>query len=158
MPRQELKSRLRIRPAYFDELVRKLGETGTVAEERAVIRLPAHDIILSPEQQRRVNDYLAALSREPYSPPSDLVIDPELLNVLLQENKVVRVAEGVIFSSLAYEEMVERITGHIKRNGKISVAEVRDLFNTSRKYAVALMEYLDEQRITRRVGNERLLR
>jgi selenocysteine-specific elongation factor len=46
----------------------------------------------------------------------------------------------------------------MKQNGKITVAEVRDMFQTSRKYALAFMEHLDEQKITRRVGDERVLR
>jgi len=49
-------------------------------------------------------------------------------------------------------------TGEIKSRGKVTVAEIRDLFHTSRKYALALMEYLDTQKITRRVGDARVLR
>ena len=69
-----------------------------------------------------------------------------------------KVAENIVFVASAYDEMIERIKGHIKSQGKITVAEVRDLFQTSRKYALAVMEYLDEQKITRRVGDERVLR
>jgi selenocysteine-specific elongation factor len=54
--------------------------------------------------------------------------------------------------------MVDRISAHIKSHGKITLGEVRDLFQTSRKYAQAVMEYLDDQKITRRVGDERVLR
>ena len=57
-----------------------------------------------------------------------------------------------------YEEMVERIRTYIAERGEITVAEVRDLFDTSRKYALALMDHLDHQRITRRVGDARVLR
>jgi len=53
---------------------------------------------------------------------------------------------------------VKRVVEHIKSQGTLTVAEVRDLFQTSRKYAKALMEHLDGQRITRRVGDERVLR
>jgi selenocysteine-specific elongation factor len=54
--------------------------------------------------------------------------------------------------------MVGRIVAFIRANGSMTVAQVRDEFNTSRKYALALMERLDEQKITRRVGDERVLR
>jgi selenocysteine-specific elongation factor len=54
--------------------------------------------------------------------------------------------------------MVERVVAHIKEHGSITVAEVRDMFQASRKYALALMEHLDDQRITKRVGDERVLR
>ncbi len=70
---------------------------------------------------------------------------------------MVKVSESVVFSASAYDEMVERVLAHIKANGKITLAEVRDLFQTSRKYAQALIEYLDEKKITRRVGDERVV-
>jgi selenocysteine-specific elongation factor len=54
--------------------------------------------------------------------------------------------------------MVKKITEHIKKHGKVTLAEVRDLFGTSRKYAQAILEHLDEKKVTRRVGDERVLR
>lgn len=65
-------------------------------------------------------------------------------------------SESVVFAASAYDKMVERVLAHIKANGKITLAEVRDLFQTSRKYAQALIEYLDDKKITRRVGDERV--
>jgi selenocysteine-specific elongation factor len=84
-------------------------------------------------------------------------ITAEMLGALAADGKAVIVAEGVVFSPAAYEEMVKRVVAQIKKQGKITVAEVRDLFQTSRKYAIGLMEYLDAQKVTRRTGNERVL-
>jgi selenocysteine-specific elongation factor len=53
--------------------------------------------------------------------------------------------------------MVKKIVAHIKAKGKITLAETRDLFNNSRKYAQALLEHLDQEKVTRRVGDERVL-
>jgi len=64
----------------------------------------------------------------------------------------------VVFLASAYKEMVDRIVAHLKQHGKITAAEVRDRFNTSRKYAIGLLEHLDEAKVTRRVGDERVLR
>ena len=108
--------------------------------------------------ERRVSDYIKALEQSPFAPPSDDPLDPELLGVLVDEGKVVRVNESVVFSSSAYQEMTQRITAHLQANGTITVAEARNLFDTSRKYILPLLEYLDQQRITRRVGDDRVLR
>jgi selenocysteine-specific elongation factor len=54
--------------------------------------------------------------------------------------------------------MVAGIVDHIRAHGSMTVAQVRDQFGTSRKYALALMERLDELKVTRRVGDERVLR
>jgi selenocysteine-specific elongation factor len=62
----------------------------------------------------------------------------------------------VVFSARAYNEMASRILAHLKQNGKITLAEVRDIFGTSRKYAQAVLEQMDEAKLTRRVGDERV--
>ena len=158
MPKVELKSQLRKMPRYFDGILQKLVGEGVLVEEGTTVSLPSHSVRLSQGQQAKVDAFLKVITQNPYYPPADLFLDAELLNMLLQEGKVVKVGEGVIFSNFAYEEMVKQIIEHIKNHGRITVAEVRDMFQTSRKYAVSLMEYLDDQKITRRIGNERLLK
>ena len=71
---------------------------------------------------------------------------------------MVKVADNVVFTAEAYDKMSQAIIEHIKAHKQITVAEVRDVLQTSRKYALALMEYLDSQKITRRVGDGRVLR
>lgn len=157
IPKEELKSRLRLLPQYFDALLQKLTEGGDLLKEGIALRLPSHSVELSPEQQAKMDAFLSALAQNPYSPPTDLSFDPELLSLLVEERKVIKTGE-VVFSASAYEEMMSRIVEHIKRHGKITIAEARNLFNSSRKYVMPLLYYLDEQKITRRVGDERVLR
>ncbi|MFQ5879686.1 MAG: SelB C-terminal domain-containing protein, partial [Dehalococcoidia bacterium] len=64
----------------------------------------------------------------------------------------------VVFATDAYREMAGRVVEHLRQHEKITLAQVRDMFSASRKYAQALLEHFDEQRITRRVGDERVLR
>ena len=64
---------------------------------------------------------------------------------------------GVLFDRGAYDQMLERTVAELTARGKLTVAEFRDLFDTSRKYALAFLEHLDERRVTRRVGDERVL-
>ena len=64
----------------------------------------------------------------------------------------------LVFLSETYREMVAQISDFIRENGSITVAQVRDMFSASRKYALGLMEHLDQVKITRRVGDERVLR
>ena len=98
------------------------------------------------------------MDSDPFSPPTDFQIDPEVVNLLDAEGQVVKVSESVVFSASAYRQMVDGITRHLAENGEITVADVRDLLGTSRKYALALMDHLDHVRVTRRVGDVRVLR
>ncbi|MFH0846484.1 MAG: selenocysteine-specific translation elongation factor [Chloroflexota bacterium] len=158
MPREELKSRLRVAAAHFDRLVEKLEGENIIVVVGTAVALSSFKIVLSPAQQSAVDGFLKVVNEGGFSPPSDMSLDIELLNVLIQEGKVVKVAEDVVFSSATYDEMVKRIKEYVRNHGKITVAEARDMFQNSRKYAVALMEYLDTAGITRRLGNERVLR
>ena len=69
-----------------------------------------------------------------------------------------KVNESVVFATSAYREMTDKIIERIRASGSITVAEARTMFDTSRKYILPLLEYLDQQRITRRVGDDRVLR
>ena len=158
MPREELRSRLKIPPQHFNDTLQRLAEEGTLIEERALVRLPSHQVKLTARQQADADAFLRSLSQNPFSPPTEALPESELLNMLIEQRSVVQVSNNVVFAASAYDEMRERIIEHLKSKGKITVAEVRDMFQTSRKYALSLMEHLDEEKITRRVGDERVLR
>jgi selenocysteine-specific elongation factor len=138
--------------------LKKLFDDGILIEDAAVVRLPTHRIEFSGEQQTAIKKFLDQLDHNPFSPQIEMTLEKDVLNQLIEQQKIVRVGDGVIFSKDAYEEMVGKIIGHIKSKGKITLAEVRDMFDTSRKYAKALLEYMDEKKITKRVGDERVLR
>jgi selenocysteine-specific elongation factor len=157
-PKEELRSRLGMTQQVFNYALPRLQQDGVVLEDGTLVRLPGYEPALSDAQQRQVETYLKSLESDPYSPPTDSPPDPEVVSLLAEQGKVVKVSETVVYSASAYQEMVDKISVYIRENGEISVANVRDLFGTSRKYALALVDYLDQQRITRRVGDVRVLR
>ena len=136
---------------------RRLIDEGTIIEDGATIRLLTHRVQLTPAQQATIDAFLKSLTQSPYAPPSNLIPEPDLLNLLIEQHQVVKVSDDVVFSTSAYNEMVERATSHLKASGSVTVGEVRDMFKTSRKYALALLEHLDGAKITRRVGDQRVL-
>jgi selenocysteine-specific elongation factor len=156
MPRAEFGSRLKIGTRYAEALPKLAGQ-GTVVDDGTAIRLSSHQVKLTPAQQARVENFLKSLAANPYTPPSNLIPEADLLSLLISQGQVVKITEDVVFATPAYDEMVARITKHLKSTGRITVAEVRDMFQTSRKYAVALLEHLDGKKVTRRVGDERVL-
>jgi selenocysteine-specific elongation factor len=173
MAREELKSRVQGRDRrnvsdkgwttkLFNELVSRGVTEGLFVEDGDFVRRPDHRITFTPEQQVQVDALLAAFRRQPYTPPSMaesvILADAELLSALMYQGVLVRLSEDVLFLKETYDAMLARVIEHIKQHGSMTVAQVRDEFHTSRKYALALMEHLDEWKITRRVGDERVLR
>ena len=157
-PVQEIRSRLGLTQSVFVRVIAQLTSEGHVQETGQSLTLPDHEVSLTPQMEREVDAFLSALERNPYSPPSDQPLDPELLGALVDEGKVIKVNESVVFAAAAYRDMSEKIVAHLGTNRTITVAEARTMFNSSRKYMLPLLEYLDQQQITRRVGDERVLR
>ena len=76
---------------------------------------------------------------------------------LLDMGALVKAAEDCIFLGRYYEEAKENVIKFIKENGSISAAQARDIFNTSRKFAVALLESFDNMKLTKRIEDVRVL-
>ena len=157
-PAPELRSRLGLSQPVYQRVLSMLEDQGFLVEERQSVRLPEHEVTLTLEMERQTGLYLGALDSNPYSPPGDQPLDPELLGVLIDQGLVVRVTDSVVFGAAAYKEMTRRIVEHLKSEGSITVGEARTMFDTSRKYVLPLLEYMDQQQITRRSGDERVLR
>ncbi len=157
MPREELRSRLRLDSRAFDQAAALWSRRGEIREAAGTTSLVEHEARPDPKQKKRTEELLAALREKPLTPP---ILDGEddLLAYLEDRGDIVRVDERVVFAAEAYREMMERVVAHLKERETITLAQVRDLLGTSRRYAQALLEHMDQQRITRRVGDERVLR
>jgi selenocysteine-specific elongation factor len=173
IPREELKSRLQVSVQVFDAMLRLL-----VAEDRLVetltrkdlpgvnpipvVSIPERMVVFSPEQQGNVDGLLAKFKADPYSPPTikDCVtkIGEETYNALIDQGELIPVSGEVVFRWVDYEQMVANVRQILSQNGTISVAQVRDRFDTSRRYVLAFLEHLDAIGVTVRVGDVRKLK
>jgi len=161
MPREEVKSRLRLEGKAFNDVVELAGRQGAVAGAEAILRLPEHEVRFAPQDRAKVNALLAAYSKDPYSPPSiadaEAQVGPDVLAALFEKGMLTRVSPDICFLPQVYEKMVQQVVEHIKKNGAISVGQARDMFGTSRKYVLPFLEHLDDIKVTRRVGDDRVL-
>ena len=155
--KEELRSRLGLESRAFEQVATLLAQRSELKEAAGSVSLPGHEPRPDAAQEERARQLLAALRSQPFSPPS-LDGDDDLLSYLEDRGDIVWVAEGIVFAAEAYREMVQRVVAHLQERRTVTLAQVRDLLGTSRKYAQALLEHMDEQRLTRRVGDERVLR
>ena len=167
MPREELKSRLNLSPRVFNAVVAMLENRESNLEYRISslgnsVFLSTHAIKFDNGQQAKVQALMRKFAQNPYSPPSvkecQTETDEEIVNALIELHELVAVSPDVVFRKQDYDSMVSQLRATIQKNGKITLAEVRDLFNTSRKYAQALLEHLDAIGMTMREGDYRKLR
>jgi selenocysteine-specific elongation factor len=169
MSREELRSRLsrQMDGRAFQWILARMEQQGRISATAARVRLADHEPRYSEEQQRIAAAIEEGLLSDRFSPPSPEEIfeehrltgraAQEVWDALLDNGTVVRVAEGVFFHRRALDEIIERVQTHLSEHRTMTAAQFRDLIGSTRKYAVPLLEYLDAQRVTRRVGDEREL-
>lgn len=162
MPKEELKSRLKVTARLFSGLVARLIQENQIEEEGPLIRLPSHVIKFTPQQEENINKLLHQFALSPHSPPpikeSKTVVGEDVYQAMIDLEILVPVSPEVVFKKEDYNQMVGEIKTLLSKEGTISAAQVRDHFNTSRRYALALLEHLDEIGFTIRTGDVRRLK
>ena len=162
IPREELKSKIKLAPRVFNAAVNKLITDHSITEYSAFVAKPNHEIKFDVGAQDKIQALMRKFEQSPFSPPSvkdcQTEVGEEVLNALVELEQFVAVSSDVIFRKVDYDSMVMKLQSALIQNEKITLAEVRDLFNTSRKYAQALLEHLDSIGITARDGDFRKLK
>ncbi len=105
---------------------------------------------------------LAQCARDPYNTPSVKMcveaVGQPVYAALLDQGRLLQVSSEVVLLAETYASMVARVREVLEQKGTLTVAEARDMFGTSRKYVLALLEHLDAVGLTQRLGDERRLR
>lgn len=162
IPREELKSRLKLAPRIFNALITNYLSRNILKDSSNLLAQPEHEVRFDSSQQARVQGLMSRFEQNPFSPPSlkelQMEVDSEILNALIESNDLMTVSSDVVFRKRDYHSMVDRIKEEIQQKEKITLGEVRDLFSTSRKYAQALLEHLDALGVTVRDGDFRRLK
>lgn len=171
LSKEEWRTRLHLPSKMSSEVFQALQEEGQLAEVSSAagipggfIRLPGFVPTFNAAQQQQVERLLRLFRESPYAPPgraeSEAIIGAEVLAALIEQGRLVKLGgttESVLFLRESYEEAVRRLVEYLREHGKMTAAEARDVLGTSRKYVLPLLEYMDERRITRRIGDERVL-
>ncbi|HEY9287767.1 MAG TPA: SelB C-terminal domain-containing protein, partial [Candidatus Dormibacteraeota bacterium] len=142
----------------------EMTREGLLVERGQEVALPSHQPGLTPDQEEAAGAFLAELEVQPFNPPplADLMrrhqLNPRLLQYLIAQRRVVRLNDDTVFARSAYDDAVARIRTHLADHRTLTVAAARDVLGSSRRYVLPLLEWLDSQKITRRVGDDRILR
>jgi len=162
MPREALRSRLGLSGKLFQPFVQQAVESGILVDTGTALSLPEHRVTFAPAQQAAIDRLMREFQAQPTTPPATrdaaALVGEDVLAALVEQGRLVQVNEDVLFDADTYAELVRQVEQFIEREGSITVAQARDLFNTSRKYVLALLEHLDSIGVTRRTGDERVLR
>jgi selenocysteine-specific elongation factor len=160
--REEWRVRLQLPSKLASEVFAFLQAQGQLeeGERSSLIRQPGFVPHFTPEQQRQVDTLLARFRAQPYAGPTrpevEQLLGPEVLNALIEQGQLVKLGDGILLTRESYHEAIQQLVAYLKQHGKMTVAEARDVLDTTRKYIVPLLEHMDVSRITVRRGDERV--
>lgn len=169
MPKEEMRGAFHPvpEPRAFGTLLAYWQETGKIGGTSATLRLADYTVRLSPRQQDLYDRVLQTFQTAGSSAPSAEEVADRLhapleaieamIRVALDQGSLVRITDGFYYTPDILEAAKQTVRTFIHAQGSITVSQYRDQTNTSRKYALPVMEYLDSIHFTRRVGDVRVL-
>jgi len=161
MPKEEARVRMKASAKTFSGLV---DLTEGVSSDKDLIILEGFSASITDEERASL---VAELEKRALEPPSIAELATamkkkekqvsDILKVLDSEGSVVRLSDSMYMGRMAYDRMLGLIREHFNSNDSMTVAEFRDILKTTRKYALPLLEHLDSNGVTLRVGDVRKL-
>jgi selenocysteine-specific elongation factor len=153
-----------LKAEIFNYLIDSLINTDKIGLEKGIIFLLSRKPEISSQQKVLISKILKILKDNPANPPNEKTLisqiagGKEIIDFLIQERGIVKLSDGILLESKNYDIMKNKLIDFLKINGSISIAQVRELLGISRKYIIPLLNKMDEEKITQRRENVRILK
>jgi selenocysteine-specific elongation factor len=170
MPLADLRSHL-VRDAdepMFKAAVEKLAVNGAVIRKEGALTLPGFEARLQAKDQEFADRIEAIFRKAGYEPPLEEDVCRELrlplnqfrkiLGTLIKQGRLVRLDPKVTYHRDAFEKARAAVLEYLRLRRTITISEAKDILRVSRKYACAVLEYLDKTQITRRNGDVHVIK
>ncbi len=165
--RQELRATRWGHAELFDGAIAALLREKKLEAEGELLRLPGRGVVLRNDEAESKSQIEQAFAQAGLqvpllkevlaSLPVDKVRAQKILTLLLRERVLVKLSDDLVFHRDALDALRRQIVAQKAKTPKLNVGNFKDLFGVTRKYAIPLLEYLDRERVTRRVGDERVI-
>ncbi len=170
MLKEELRSKFPSvkNPKLLSLVLAQMVRDNALVQDEKVIRLTAHKVSLGADQDTIRKKILTAYADTGLTPPyfkelaktldTDGATARDVLNLLVQDNKLIKTKEDLYFDAKAIESLREELVAFLRQQGEITTAQFKDMTGASRKYVIPLLEYFDTRNVTIRIGDIRKLR
>jgi len=168
MTLEQLAAELELPKGLAKTLSELLKTRGTVVERSGRLALPAHRETFDGEQRKLLEAVESLFREQPFSPPSieqaaeaaaaSVEQAENIIKVLLEHGRLVQVNKSLFFHSQAIARARQLIESHIREEGRLESVKFKYLLETTRKFAIPLLDYFDRVGVTQRVGYTRYLR
>ncbi|HET7873376.1 MAG TPA: SelB C-terminal domain-containing protein, partial [Terriglobales bacterium] len=165
--KEELRAKLGLQPSIMEAVLGQLTRERRVEVTGELVRLAGRGVELKDEEAKAKEQIEKAFASAGLKVPlmkevlASLPIDKaraqKLVTLLLRDRVLVKLADELVFHQSALQELRQILAKYKAQAPKIDVGKFKDLTGVSRKYAIPLLEYLDRERVTRRLGDERII-
>jgi selenocysteine-specific elongation factor len=165
MNKEELRAQVAASPEVFAAVAAMLVRDRKIEFAGDLVRLPGYGVVMKDEEaesKKQIEDAFAgaglqvpALREVIAGLKIDKTRAQKIVTLLLRDKVLIKVSDELVFHRSALEELRRLMVTHKSRSSRIDVATFKESTGVSRKYAIPLLEYLDRERVTRRVGDAR---
>jgi len=160
--REHLRASLKLNQDNFDLIIEHLAQQGDIKVTGHLIKHQSHTVVFTEAQEKQIAPLLSKFKSQPYTPPDRAealrYIDENLFEGLIGSGRLIAVSENILLTPETFREMQDWVSATIEAKGSLTMAEFRDHYQNSRKYAQAILEYMDSLGFTIRKGDIRTLR
>jgi selenocysteine-specific elongation factor len=168
MSKEELRGRFsEVVPAVFNSVLDEALKAKKIELAGELVRLAGRGVVLKDEEAESKKIIETAFANAGLKVPAlkdvlaglkvDKVRAQKIVTLLLRDKVLVKISDDLVFHRDALGDLRKRMAAEKMKSSKLDVARFKDLTGVSRKYAIPLLEYLDREHVTRRVGNDRMI-
>jgi selenocysteine-specific elongation factor len=167
MSKEELRDRLNLGPEVFYGVLGRLTDEKKLEVSGELVHLPGRGVVMKDEEAESKKTIERAFASAGLKVPSlkevlaglkvDKIRAQKIVTLLLRDKVLIKISEDLVFHQSALLDLRQKVAALKSATPKIDVAHFKDMTGVSRKYAIPLLEYLDRERVTRRVGDERVI-
>lgn len=167
MSKEQLREQVNIGPEVFHSVLQKLAEEKKLEAVGELVHLAGRGVIMKDDEAESKKIIEQAFASAGLKVPSlkevlaglkvDRVRAQKIVTLLLRDKSLIKISDELVFHQSALMDLRQKIAALKNSTSKIDVARFKDMTGVSRKYAIPLLEYLDRERVTRRVGDERVI-
>ena len=166
--REQFLAESAVRKEVFDALIEQLRSEGKLVERKGCLALPEHREQFNNAEQQLLDRVESMFKDRPFDPPGPQEVADKtraalpqvqrVVRILIEQQRLVRVEQDLYFHAEAVATARERLIAYIKEHNGLESVQFKYVLNTTRKYAIPLLDYFDKTGLTRRVGYTRLLK
>ena len=168
MSKEELRGRFSEgSPTVFDYVFAEAVRAGKIEVAGELVRLAGRGVVMKDDEAESKKIIEAAFATAGLKVPAlkdvlaglklDRTRAQKIVTLLLRDRVLVKISDELVFHQKALTDLRQRMTAEKVKSPRLDVARFKDLTGVSRKYAIPLLEYLDREHVTRRVGDERVI-